>query len=235
MTIALRFNAPLLIVTLLATASASAEPIQIIGGTLTTTTSPAPEFRAQYSLILADGSLAGQWPGGTVFAISCISGCVTGTSVSPGARWFSPVQPSVLVPPPTGTLHVGDLTAGPYFSGLLLFGGDAFVLPPLAPGSASTGEVTLSQPFSFTGWVTGYPALITGPFPIDPQLTVDLWGGGTAHLRFVFETLPSGTTLYRYRATDYEFAPVPEPASLITVATGLGLLWSRSRRRVRPD
>ena len=232
MAIVLRLTAPLLI-TLLASmpGSVCAEPIQIVGGTLTTTTFGAPDFRAQYSLSLTDGSLEGQWPNGTVSAISCFGGCVPGTSVSPRALWLNPEPPSVLVPPPTGILEVGDVMAGPFFSGLLMFGGEAFVLPPAAlPG---LGEVTLSQPFSFSGSITAYPARITGPFPIDPQISVDLLGGGTAHLRFALDALPDGRALYVYRGSEYEFAPIPEPGSLLTVATGLGFLWSRTRRRGR--
>ena len=232
MAIPLRFTAPLLIV-LLTSAPASAEPIQITAGTLTPSLFTAPDFRAQYSLVLTDGSLVGQWPEGTVSLISCIGGCAPGTSVSPIARWFNPEQPSELAGPPTGTLQVGGVTAGPYFSGLLMFGGDAFVLPPAEPGPIGSREVMFSQPFSFTGSVTAYPALIRGPFVPDPQLSVDLIGGGTAHLRFGLDTLPDGRTLYIYGGSSYEFAPVPEPASLITVATGLGVLWSRRRCRAR--
>jgi hypothetical protein len=226
----LRFATPLLIV-LLALRPASAESIQIIGGTLTTSTFTAPDFRAQYSLVLNEGLLEGQWPGGTVSAISCIGGCTPGTSVSVMARWFNPEQPSVLVPPPTGTLQIGDLTAGPFFSGVLMFGGDAFVLPEVDPALIALGEVTLRQPFSFSGSVTAYPARISGTFVPEPQISVDLIGSGTAHLRFGLDTLPSGATSYRYRDSSYEFAPVPEPASLMMVATGLGALWSRRRRR----
>ena len=231
MAIVLRLTAPL-VITLLASmpGSVCAEPIQIVGGTLTTTTFPAPDFRAQYSLILTDGSLEGQWPNGTVSAISC-GGCVPGTSVSPNALWLNPEQPSVLAPPPTGILEVGDVVAGPFFSGVLMFRGEAFVLPPAAlPGLS---EVTLSQHFSFSGSITAYPARITGPFPIDPQISVDLLGGGTAHLRFALDTLPDGRALYVYRGSEDQFAPIPEPGSLLTVATGLGFLWSRTRRRGR--
>ena len=54
MAIPLRFTAPLLIV-LLTSAPASAEPIQITGGTLTPLLFTAPDFRAQYSLGLTEG------------------------------------------------------------------------------------------------------------------------------------------------------------------------------------
>jgi hypothetical protein len=229
MAIVLRFTAPLLI-SLLALRPAAAEPIQIVGGTLTTSTFSAPDFRAQYSILLSDGVLEGQWPDGTVSAISCIGGCAAGTSVSAIARWFNPEQPSELGPPPTGRLQVGDVSAGPFFSGSLIFAAEPFTLP-VEPVPSGLGEVTFSQPFSFTGSVTAYPARISGTFVPEPQITVDLVGGGTAHLRFGVDTLSDGRTLYRYRDTSYEFAPVPEPASLITVATGLGLVWSRRRTR----
>ena len=37
---------------------------------------------------------------------------------------------------------------------------------------------------------------------------------------------------YLYRSTTYEFQPVPEPLSLVTVGTGMGVLRWRTRRAI---
>lgn len=43
-------------------------------------------------------------------------------------------------------------------------------------GAAKVLRVILAQPFSFSGWVTAYPAVSRGPFVPDPLISLDLIG-----------------------------------------------------------
>ena len=154
---ATRLVSTALLVGMLGAVPASADPIPIRGGTLTSG-SPVSDFRAMFSLSVDAGMIVGEWPRGTVAAINCFGGCRPGTAVSPNAIWLNPEVPSEFASPrPTGSV----LGAGPFLSGRLLFLGDPLVLPAAGlppPGS----EVTLDQPFRFSGWVTAYPTVLSG-------------------------------------------------------------------------
>ena len=211
-----------LLVCVFAAVPASADPIAITGGTLTSG-SPSFDFRAMFSLTVDGGTITGQWPDGAVAAISCLS-CLPGRVVSPNAIWLNPEVPSEADRPlPTGSV----LGSGPFLAGSLLFLGESLTLPPI-----EGAEMTLNTPFAFSGWITAYPTISRGPFVPDPLISLDLIGAGTAHLRFSIDRFPDGRPFYVYRETTYEFAPVPEPLTMLTVGTGLTLLWTR-RRTVR--
>jgi hypothetical protein len=208
----------------LTTPPASADPIVITGGTLNSG-SPVSDFRAVFSLTVDGGTIAGEWPRGAVAAINCFGGCLPGTVISPNAIWLYPEVPSEIATPlATGSV----LGAGPFLSGMLRFLGEGLTLPPVAGGAG--GEVILDQPFSFSGWATAYPAVSRGTFVPDPLVSLDLIGAGTAHLRFRLDTLPDGRSFYAYRQTTYEFEPIPEPFTMLTVGTGLALLWRKRSR-----
>lgn len=214
-----------LIVSILAALPASADPIAITGGSLNSGFAPF-DFRALFSLSVEGGTIEGEWPRGAVAAVRCVGGCVPGTSVFPNAIWLAPEVPSELaLPIPIGTV----LGAGPFLAGELLFLGDPLVLPGTGLPAAG-GELTLSQPFSFSGWVAAYPTVSRGPFVPDPLIVLDLFGTGTAQLRFSLDALLDGRPLLIYRDTTYQFEPTPEPLTLLTVGTGLGFIWSRRRR-----
>jgi hypothetical protein len=213
-----------LLITTLYVAPARAEPIPITAGSLNSGTL-AFDFRAVFSLSVEGGRIEGEWPRGTVAASSCAGGCAPGTAVSPNAIWLNPEIPSEFASPrPTGSV----LGNGPFLSGSLLFLGDPLVLPGAGLPPAG-GELVLSQPFSFTGWMAAYPSVVRGPFVPEQLILLDLLGLGTAHLRFRLDALPDGRPRLIYRDTTYEFEPVPEPFTMLTVGTGLALLWRRRR------
>ena len=226
MTLISRVLAVSLLIGVMSSNRASADPIPIIGGTLHTG-SPTADFRAVFSLVVEGGTITGEWPQGTVAGINCFGGCLPGATVSPNAIWLKPEVPSEIATPNA----VGDvLGAGPFLAGSLLFLGDPLMLPPLSTGDTA-GDVTVNQPFRFSGWIAAYPSVSRGPFVPEQLIYLDLIGVGTAQLRFSLNTIPDGRTFYIYRDTTYEFEPVPEPLTLLTVGTGLGLIWRRRRTR----
>jgi len=91
---------------------------------------------------------------------------------------------------------------------------------------AGAGAVA-SSPFTFTGTVTAF----ADEAPTSPLFSTALTGTGTATVRF-FRELDGGTAEVFRVSHDFapDAAPVPEPASVILLASGLGALAIRRRR-----
>jgi hypothetical protein len=98
------------------------------------------------------------------------------------------------------------------------------VIAPLLPDDLA-GSISLLSPFTFNGRVAGFR-----PGETVPLFQIDLTGRGRADLRLV----PEGS-VWRFNDLDYNFenpAVVPEPMSVLLVASGLaGLLGSQRGRR----
>jgi hypothetical protein len=113
-----------------------------------------------------------------------------------------------------------------HLTGMLEFDAPTVVLPPLGP----SGSFELFAPFVFRGNVAGF--LVDSPG--DPIFRFDdLRGRGTVR---IFAFGDSSTNLYPRPFVSYEFSavePIPEPASLVLLATGLSALSLRFRRHHR--
>jgi hypothetical protein len=144
--------------------------------------------------------------------------CVPGTAVDLHATWSGSDLP--------GTATLGGRTFTPVGS----LASDASLLASwsgelLLPADFSGGAV--SAPFWFSGlfFYSSEPTAMTGP--------LDLFGQGRATLTFAPSSVAPGT--FALSAARYEFggSPVPEPASMVLIGTGLAGLAALRRRAHR--
>ena len=210
----------------------AADPIQIVSGTFVIN---AFDFnRGTFALVGADGSsLTGRWPNGGVQAAGACSGCAGGTAVSPAASFTFDVPFIGGDPFASGTAVLGGQTYSGFFGGDLRFTGPSTTLPVGTQAVTDTTLFSVTLPFTFTGLVNGYDLFgfreaqlrFTQAFTGQGQATVDFLAGGAAGT-------PTGYIYYR---TTYEFqgAPIPEPATLMLVGSGIVALAGAARRKRR--
>lgn len=96
----------------------------------------------------------------------------------------------------------------------------------VAPPFSGDTEATLFAPFTFAGRIMG--------FPPGPEFQVTLRGGGTAQVDFLLNPFVDAwepqRAIYRFEVSDTD--PIPEPATLLLVGSGIaGCLAGRRRRR----
>ena len=172
-------------------------------------------------------------PIATSGAFTCApTACAPGTLVSLGTVFGGPLRDFNLgqgVATIDGVQH-GSQTGPPGQGFLFLTGTLTFDAPDLPIPAGGDLVVRLTAPFLFNGRVIG-----SNERPVTmPLFEVDLVGAGAATMRL---GLDSGLGLYRFEGLEYVFEssePIPEPATLLLVGSGVaGLMARRKRLRVR--
>jgi PEP-CTERM motif len=206
---------------MLAAASATAEPITILGGALLTSNfgfRPG-EASVQFSLF-SDGGFAasGRASPDDVFdlRLSCFSlaPCAAGAAVDTGAA-LSGVG--------FGSVTIDGTSYGPFFGGGFVVSGERVTIP-----FDAGDQVQVQSPFTFSG--TFSFATFDGTRRV-PGPSVELIGAGTATTSLL--RAPGGFVATS-RSFEFESASAtPEPASLLLLGTGAAVLSRRRLRRPR--
>ena len=134
--------------------------------------------------------------------------------------------------PPSTLMNIEGTVSGSGFSGTAQFDGATFQLNT----GSSVGLTFLADPIVLPPLNTA--ALLSAPFEMQgnlflfdlggqPTVTLPLFGRGTVRIALTPDRAV-GSDLWALDEARYEFAPIPEPGTLLFVAAGIiGAAWRR--------
>jgi PEP-CTERM motif-containing protein len=199
--------------------SASADPIRLTGGSVTLvgqfTTANVVDIQGTqgFSGEFIPGNVGGEWvckpcgaPGDSISLDANVSSIDGGGTVEFAGVSYT-VDSAQLSSPGDAAVRLGPLAG-------------RVILPPLSPSASLSLPFELAR--SFLVLNNGSPGLIEIP----------LIGKGTATLNVVANRF--GEPLWELSSLRYDFAPIPEPATVLLVGSGMFALAARRYRRRRP-
>lgn len=214
---------PLLLLLLCLAPEAKADPILITSGHVSF---GGPVVNGQ---VVADDTFSLQGQG---VSISGVTRNILGASVfSPGDTYR--INRGFVNDP---LFPVGSFTAGGVTYTSFMFGSDTLNLQfeaqdAIIPTGTDQQQLVFSVPFTMTGFI-----FVVGNTPGVPGVLTNITGSGTATFTATRVNSPDPNAPWSGRSLTYNFGPaqpVPEPATMVLLGTGLAAL--AARRKLHKD
>jgi PEP-CTERM motif len=209
----------LLVIALFAGAyEAHADPLTITSGFLSR--SPA-QVSPTYNFVAQDFNVSGQGNGTGGHSLNCGT-CEVGSIANINVMYVGMALGSG-----PATIN-GIFYSTLFYSGTIQFSSSGIIGPPLDPTSSI---ITITSPFTMTGNFIAYlenPA-ISGPQT--PIFSTLVNGQGIAMIQLVGSGMPGNPRSVYSVTYNFQADPIPEPATLLLLGSGLAGIAARVRKR----